>query len=198
MPSAKQFRVMSASVTLTKSTDTGWNYTVISLGNVTAPDGRAFSEWELRCVRCGRDAPLPPCANCGGTRFDGQRFSGDADGIYCQRCKLSWSRWKCSACGTSNPYDGSTRRVSIEEIEKVPWQPSGLAAALGFIAGITWTALVGAWLFSIASRPDARIPTWLVRWLGQLHPLLVTVCFWGSPFAVGIATARLVDRWRKT
>lgn len=57
----------------------------------------------VKCLRCATNVDLGNCSNCDGEEFEpGPGNTGPS--LYCTRCGMGGSAWRCRNCGTVNPY----------------------------------------------------------------------------------------------
>ena len=100
---------------LTWSDDDGdWDWLEFDASRTTkAKGGRPVHQWLKKCARCNGLFSIVPCDNCGGVKFRGTGMaSGGPDGIGCVRCNHGRARWKCSACGNDNLFEGTIASFS--------------------------------------------------------------------------------------
>jgi hypothetical protein len=59
-------------------------------------------EYILKCVRCKKEYNLSSCSNCNWHSYAGGKNKDGETGIFCWKCNLGFTSWKCD-CGAINP-----------------------------------------------------------------------------------------------
>jgi len=80
----------------------------ITIGNY---DLNKEKNYGFQCARCDEVEIVKECPNCGKTRYIAGYLEG-APGVFCDKCGIGWSTWKCKKCGTEND---STRSFVMDK-----------------------------------------------------------------------------------